>query len=451
MPTTPIIPRFVAVALAVLACLFVTPARAALEVQRVVSPGGIEVWLVENHANPILSMAMAFRGGSAVLDTATRLGTAELLTGLMNEGAGPHDSQAFQRLLEENSIEFEFEIGRDSLDGNLRTLTRYRDLAFDLLRLSLTEPRFDPDAVERVRAQLLADLARQAEDPDTIAGRTWWRLTFPDHPYGLSVPGTPESVAAITIEELREAARLAFLREHLVLGVVGDITPAELGPLIDRTFGALPVTAPRPEVATAKPVFGDTVVIDREVPQSTVVFGQPGIDRHDPDFYAAFVLNYILGGGGFTSRLTEEVREKRGLAYGVSTALITFDHADLWQGQVATQNARVGESIELIRQEWRRIAAEGPSAEELADAKTFLTGSFALRLNSTTSIAQFLAGIQVQELGIDYPQKRNSYIEAVTLEDVRRVAKRLDPALLSFVVVGRPEGVTATREAPGPS
>jgi zinc protease len=443
--------RLAALGLVFILCLAGDPARAAVKVERVVSPGGIEAWLVENHANPILSMTMAFRGGSAVVDEATRPGTAELLGALMNEGAGPYDSQAFQKALEEHSIGFDFDIGRDSFEGNLRTLTQYRDLAFELLRLSLTELRLDEDAVERVRAQLIAVLLREAEDPDAIAAKAFWRMTFPDHPYGRPVSGTPESVAAIAIEDLRRAVALTFLRKHLVLAVVGDITPAELGPLLDRTFGALPFEAERPVVPPASSAYGGTAVIDREVPQSTVSFGQPGIDRQDPDFYAAFLLNYILGGGGFASRLTEEVREKRGLAYGVSTWLSTLDHADLWQGQVGTQNARVGESIELIRQEWKRIAEEGPTAEELADAKTFLTGSFALRLNSTGSIAQFLVGIQIQKLGIDYPEKRNRYIEAVTLEDVRRVAKRLDPSKLSFVVVGKPEGVTATREAPGPS
>ena len=445
------IQRLAALGFALLICLGAAPARAAVDVVRVVSPGGIEAWLVENHANPILSMTMAFRGGAAIIDQATRPGAGELLAGMMNEGAGPHDSQAFQRLLQEHSIGFEFDVGRDSFEGSIRTLTRYRELAFDLLRLSLTELRLDQDAVERVRAQLIAVLAREAEDPDAIASKAFWRMTFPAHPYGAPVGGTPESIAALTIEELRRAASVTFLRDHLILGVVGDITPAELGPLLDRTFGALPAAAERPAVVAAQPALGDVAVIDRDVPQSTVVFGQPGVDRKDPDFYAAFVLNYILGGGGFASRLTEEVREKRGLAYGVSTWLTTLDYADLWQGQVATQNARVGETLGLIREEWRRLAAEGPTEKELADAKTFLTGSFALRLNSTGSIADFLVGIQVQELGIDYPNKRNDYIEAVTLEDVRRVAKRLDPAKLSFVVIGKPEGVAATREAPPPS
>jgi zinc protease len=443
--------RLAALGFALLVCLATPGARAAVKVERVISPGGIEAWLVENHANPILSMTMAFRGGAAVIDAATRPGTGELLAGMMNEGAGPHDSQAFQRLLQEHSIGFEFDLGRDSFEGSVRTLTRYRDLAFDLVRLSLTELRLDADAVERVRAQQIAVLAREAEDPDAIASKAFWRMTFPDHGYGRPVGGTPESAAAITIEELRRAASVTFLRDHLILGVVGDITPAELGPLLDRTFGALPASAERPEITMAQPAFGDVAVIDRDVPQSTVAFGQPGMDRKDPDFYAAFVLNYILGGGGFASRLTAEVREKRGLAYGVSTWLTTLDYADLWQGQVATQNARVGETLDLIRQEWRRLAEEGPTEKELADAKTFLTGSFALRLDSTGSIADFLVGIQVQELGIDYPERRNQYIDAVTLEDVRRVARRLDPAQLTFVVIGKPEGVEATREAPPPS
>jgi zinc protease len=443
--------RLAALGFALLLLLAAPPARGAVDVVRVVSPGGIEAWLVENHANPILSMTMAFRGGATVIDEATRAGTGELLAGMMNEGAGPHDSQTFQRLLEEHSIGFEFDVGRDSFEGSIRTLSQYRELAFELLRLSLTELRLDADAVERVRAQLIAILAREAEDPDAIASKAFWRMSFPDHPYGRPVGGTPETVSAITIEELRRAASVTFVREHLVLGVVGDITPAELGPLLDRTFGTLPASVARPEVTVAQPDLGDVAVIQREVPQSTVLFGQPGIDRQDPDFYAAFVLNYILGGGGFASRLTEEVREKRGLAYGVSTWLNTLDYADLWQGQVATQNARVGETLGLIRQEWKRLAEEGPTEKELEDAKTFLTGSFALRLNSTGSIAQFLVGIQIQKLGIDYPEKRNSYIEAVTLDDVRRVAKRLDPAQLTFVVIGQPEGVEATREAPGPS
>ena len=443
--------RLAALGIALFVSVAAAPAEAAVKVERVVSPGGIEAWLVENHDNPILSMTMAFRGGATVIDAATRPGTGELLAGMMNEGAGPHDSQAFQRLLQEHSIGFDFDVGRDSFEGSIRTLTSYRELAFDLVRMALTDLHLEKGAVERVRAQLIATLAREAEDPDAIASKAFWRMSFPDHPYGKPVGGTPETVGAITIEELRRAAQVTFLKDHLVLGVVGDITPAQLGPLLDRTFGALPASAERPEPGPAQPAFGGVAVIQREVPQSTVTFGQPGVDRQDPDFYAAFVLNYILGGGGFASRLTEEVREKRGLAYGVSTWLTTLDYADLWQGQVATQNARVGEVLDLIRKEWERLAKEGPTATELEDAKTFLTGSFALRLNSTGSIAQFLVGIQVQELGIDYPEKRNQYIEAVTLDDVRRVAQRLDPAELSFVVIGQPEGVAATREAPGPS
>ena len=448
MPT--LLRRFALLLAVILAAYATSPASAAVEVQRVVSPGGIEAWLVEDHANPVVSLALAFRGGAAALDRSGKEGTTELLAAMMNEGAGDLDSQAFQRALEENSIDFRFDAGRDAFEGSIRTLTRHRDLAFDLLRLALTVPRFDADAVDRVRAQLLASLAQKVEDPDYIAARAWWRLAFPDHPYGRPVDGTAESVAALGADDLRGAVGEAFARDRLVLAAVGDITASELALLLDRTFGQVPAASPAVEVPRAEPVLGDTVVIERDVPQSVAVFGQGGIDRDDPDFYAAYVLNYILGGGGFASRLTEEVREKRGLAYGVSTYLNTLEHSAVWQGQVATQNERVAESLHLIRDEWRRMAETGPTAEELSDAKTYLTGSFPLRLTSTGSLAGFLVDIQLQELGIDYVEKRNGLIEAVSLDDVKRVAARLmTPDRLSFVIVGRPKGVEPTRAAPG--
>ena len=426
------------------------PPSAAAEVQRVTSSGGIEAWLVEDHANPVVSLALAFRGGAAALDRLGKEGTTELLAAMMNEGAGDLDSQAFQRALEENSIDFRFDAGRDDFEGSIRTLSRHRDLAFNLLRLALTAPHFDVNAVERVRAQLLASLAQKVEDPDYIAALAWWRLAFPDHPYGRPVNGTAESVAALGADDLRRAVADAFARDQLLLAVAGDITAGELALLLDRTFGQLPAASPAVEVPPAAPILGDTVVIERDVPQSVAVFGQGGIDRDDPDFYAAYVLNYILGGGGFASRLTEEVREKRGLAYGVSTYLNALEHSAVWQGQVATQNERVAESLHLIRDEWRRMALSGPTTEELGDAKTYLTGSFPLRLTNTQSVAGFLVNIQLQKLGIDYVEKRNGLIEAVTLDDVKRVASRLmTPDRLSFVIVGRPKGVEPTRAAPG--
>ncbi|MGQ0664047.1 MAG: M16 family metallopeptidase [Pseudomonadota bacterium] len=437
-------------ALAVAAAATVAaPVRAAPKVERVLSPGGIEAWLVEDRMIPVLALEFSFRGGAA-LDPAGKEGLAQLATDLMTEAAGDHDSQAFQAMLEDRSIGLSLGAGLDTLTGSLKTLNEHREVAVDLLRLMLTRPRFDTADLERLRARTLAALARASEEPNTIAGRTFMATAFPGHPYGRPVRGTPDSVAKLGPEDLKAflAARLA--RDNLVIAAVGDITPFELGALLDLAFGELPAASAPGAVAEAAPHGrGRTIVVKRAIPQSVVSFGEAGVKRDDPDFYTATVMNYILGGGGFTSRLTAELREKRGLAYSVSSYLSPFDHAALVMGGTASANARVKQSIELIRAEWRRMRDEGPSAEELAEAKTYLTGSFALRLDSTARIARTLASMQYDRLGIDYLDRRNGLIEAVTLEDVRRLARRLlDPDRLLVVVVGEPEGLDGA-SAPG--
>jgi len=426
----------------------ILPAR-AVEVQRVVSPGGIEAWLVEDHSNPIIALDLAFRGGAA-LDPVGKAGLANLVSGLIDEGAGEYDSQAFQGLLQDLSIKLSFSAGLDTFNGDLTTLTKNRDTAFNLLRLALTAARFDAEPIERIRAQILAGLTQQSEDPGWIASRALDLLQFPDHPYGRPVSGTPETLAAIERKDLQEFAATRFARDRLAIGVVGDITPEELAGYLDKTFLALPaegVPIDVPETDPAAP--GAVVVVEKDVPQSVVQFAEKGIARDDPDYYAAYLVNYIFGGGGFASRLYAEVREKRGLAYSVYSYLNPMDHAALLQGGVATRNGRVADSLDVIRAEWRRMAQDGPTAEEVADAKTYLTGSFPLRFSSSGRIAGMLVSMQIEHLGIDYLKRRNSLIEAVTLEDAKRVARRLyDPDALTVVIVGRPDGITPTRPAP---
>ena len=440
-----------------LLCLAVTvvllpagPAR-AVEVQRVVSPGGIEAWLVEDHSNPIIMLDLAFRGGAA-LDPQGKEGLANMVSGLIDEGAGDLDSQTFQGRLQDLSIGLTFSAGLDNFSGDLRTLTENRDTAFELLRLALTEPRFDEEPVGRIRSQILTGLARQAEDPDHIVGRTLRKLFFPEHAYGRPSRGTPDSVAGLSAEDLRGFVSRRFARDRLIVGVVGDITPQDLARYLDRTFLGLPAKAAPADLAEAVPAGeGELVVVEKDVPQSVVAFGHRGIKRDDPDYYVAYVVNYILGGGGFSSRLYGEIREKRGLAYSVYSYLNPMGRSALIMGGVGTQNGRVALSLDLIRKEWRRMAEEGPSAEELGDAKTYLTGSFPLRFSSSGAISGMLVGMQLHSLGIDYLEKRNGFIEAVTLEDARRVARHLyDADNLTVVVVGRPEGVTPTRPAPEP-
>jgi len=421
----------------------------AVEVQRVVSPGGIEAWLVEDHTNPIIALELAFRGGSA-LDPEGKAGLAHMAASTIDEGAGPLDSQAFQGELDNLSISLRFQAGLDGFNGSLETLTANRDRAFELLRLALTEPRFDEEPVERIRSQIIASLSRESEDPDYIAGRVLRRLMYGDHVYARQTRGTEASIARITADDLRGFVKQRLGRDRLFVGVVGDITPEQLGKALDETFLALPAKSAPFEVPHAEVQNkGETVVIAKPIPQSVVALAQEGIARDDPDYYAAYVVNYILGGGGFNSRLVNEVREKRGLAYSVYSYLAAYDHGDMVYGGTATQNARVGESLDLIRQEWRRMAEAGPTEEELEAAKRYLTGSFPLRFNSSDNIAGMLVGMQLEDLGIDYLEKRNSYIEAVTLDDAKRVARELyQPDALTVVVVGSPEGVTPTREAP---
>ncbi len=419
--------------------------RAALatQIERVVSPGGIEAWVV-HEPSPLIALEFAFAGGAAQ-DPPDKPGMAYLAANVWDEGAGDLDAKAFHSRLENKSIELSFNAGRDHVRGSLRTLTVNRDQAFDDLRLALTAPRFDSDAVERVRAQVISRLRRQSTSPNDIASRTWWQTAFPGHPYGWPVTGTPDSMARITIDDLKTFTRHVLARGKLKVAIVGDIDAGEVGALLDRIFGALPA---EPELTDVPDVvmqgLGRRIVVPLDVPQAVVTFGTRGIERGDPDFMAAYIVNYVLGGGAFSSRLYREVREKRGLAYGVSDSLTSFDHAAVLIGGTATRSAVTGEAIGIIESEVRRLADSGPTEQEVADAKSYLEGSYALGLDTSTKVAGQLVQIQLDNLGIDYIDRRASLIEAVTLADTQRVAKRMLDAGLLVTVVGEPQGVSST-------
>ena len=437
------------ISLILLFALSFAQSAAAIDIQEVTSPGGIKAWLVESHANPLISLAIGFKGGSAS-DPADRQGLSELMSGLMDEGAGDIPSAEFQQHLADHGIRFGFEPSSDHYTGSLQFLTEDQTLAFDLLHLALTKLRFDAEPIARMKGQF-ESMIRQAEtDPNEIAGRALNRLLFADHPYGRPESGTVASMEAITVADLQGFVSRTFARDKLYIAVVGDITPAQLQPLLDKTFGDLPAMGAPIEVPEAKvDTAGGIVVIDQDIPQSIVLFAQNGIKREDPDFFPAYVANFALGGGGFSSRLMDEVREKRGLAYGISSDLSTYDHAGLVAGGVQTVNAKVGEVVDIVKAEWAKMQNKGPTAEELETAKTYLLGYYPRNFTTTASAARTLLGIQLSNLGIDYVTRREHEIAAVTLADVKRVAKRLfDPAKLAIVVVGKPVGVVANREAP---
>jgi zinc protease len=423
------------------------PSLAANKVQAVTSATGITAWLVEDHSLPVVTVDVSFRGGAA-LDPADKAGLATFTADLLDEGAGELDSPTFQGKLEDLATSMEFTASEDAVSASLRTITANLAPSLDLLRLALTAPRFDPPAVTRVRGQLLAQLARNQREPHYIATRLWFRNAFGDHPYARPLRGLPDSIERIAADDMHQFVRERFGKDVMIIGAVGDITPATLRDLLDKTFGALPARAAAATVPEVQPnAAGALLLAKLPIPQSVVTFGEPGIKRDDPDWYAAYVVNYVLGGGGFGSRLTEEVREKRGLAYSVATGLDPLQHSGLILGSVATQNSRLAQSLEIIRAEWRRLRDEGPTEKEIADAKTYLTGSYALSLDSTGQIAATLVAIQRDKLGIDYLERRNALIDKVTIADAKRVARRLfDPDKLSFVVVGSPENLAGAKE-----
>jgi zinc protease len=424
--------------------LIASPARAEIAIQEVVSPGGITAWLVEEHSIPFTAMQLRFTGGSA-LDPAGKRGATAMMTYLLEEGAAGMDSRAFAAAAESLAASYRFDIYSDALTISAQFLTENRDAAVDLLHTAMTETRFDQEALDRVRGQVLSNLRSDLADPGSIASRAFDRLTWGDHPYGSDQDGTPETVAALTREDLVAAQKAVMARDRLFVGVVGDITAEDLGPMLDRLLGDLPATgAPMPVRATYQLKPGVTV-IDYDSPQSIAIFGQEGLALDDPDYFTAMVLNEAVGGGSFASRLMNEVREKRGLTYGIGTYLQPMDLGKLLVGQFASANGKMSEALDVVRQVWADIAANGLTEAELQDTKTYLTGAYPLRFDGNATIARIITGMQAQGLPINYAATRNDKVEAVTMEDVKRVAKRLfRPEDLGIVVVGKPDGVVST-------
>ena len=396
----------------------------ATEIQRVVSPGGIEAWLVENNTIPLISVDFAFQGG-ATQDPAGKEGLTNLMSTLLDEGAGDLTSQAYQTKLEDLSVELGFSAGRDTFSGSMKTLTANRDAAFDMLRLAITDPRFDKDAIDRMRTRLVAGIRNDSRDPDSVAIDHWYAAAFPGHPYGRRTEGTEKTLAAITREDLVALHKHLMARDNLKIAVVGAIDAKTLAPLLDKTFGKLPAKADLVKVPDVTMKTGVVENVDMDVPQAVIRLGLPGLKRADPDFIPAYVMNYILGGGSFSSRLYEEVREKRGLAYSVWSYLAPYDHTGILMAGTGTKAQSAGETLKIMEEQIARMAKDGPTADELKKAKSYLTGSYALRFDTSGKIADQLVGIQMENLGIDYINKRNDLIEAVTLDDVKRVAREL--------------------------
>ena len=421
-----------------------TPLRAEIAIQAVTSPGGIKAWLVEDHGIPFTALEIRFRGGTS-LDAPGKRGAVNLMTALIEEGAGDLDSQGFAAARDALAAEFSFSSDQDGVSVSTRFLTENRDQAMALLQQALVAPRFDQVAVDRVRGQVLAGLRNDEKDQGSIAGRLARERSYGNHPYATVGDGTMDSVTALTRDDIVAAHKSSLARDRITVAAAGDITAAELGLLLDKLLADLPASGAAQPGRADMMIKSGIKLQDFPGPQSVVMFGHGGIRFDDPDYFAASLLNEIFGGGRFTARLMTEVREKRGLTYGIGTGLASYDHSEALVGQFQASNDKVAEAIDVIRAEWAKIAADGVTDAELATAKTYMTGSYPLRFDGNGTIASILVGMQIMGLTTDYPKTRNARVEAVTMADMKRVAARLfKPDDLAFIVVGEPVGVTPT-------
>jgi zinc protease len=429
-----------------------TPSHAAAKIQHLISPGGIEAWFVQDATVPLVAMEFAISGGAAQ-DPADKSGVGSMVAGLIDEGSGDLDSKTFHERLDRRAIELSFSATRDYFRGSMRMLKDNRDEAFDLLRMSLTSPHFDSADVERIRTQVLSGLRRDTSNPSALASRKFLQIAFGDHPYGRPSNGSLESVPNITIADLKDYVRRVLAKENLKIAVVGDIDAASLGRLLDQTFGALPAKAsltPVPDIEAMRPPLREFIPLD--VPQTVVMFGGPGFRRNDPNFMSAFVVNHILGGGALSSRLYREVREKRGLAYSVYDSLLWMDHSALFIGNTGTRADRAGETVDAVNTEVRRMAEDGPTQQELDEAKSYLKGSQMLSLDTSSKLAAALLQYQLDRLPIDYIERRNAVVDAVTLDDAKKAAQKLWERGLLTVIVGRaPQAATQPAAVTAPA
>jgi zinc protease len=437
-------PPFAVALMLMLAVVFlilpaIASARAAVTIQEVTSQKGIKAWLVEDHAVPIVSIRFAFAGGSTQ-DPAGKEGLANLMTGLFDEGAGDLDSNAFQERLDDAGAEMGFDASRDFVYGSMRMLADQKDEALELLRLAIESPRFDASPIARVRSQIVSGIVASAKDPETAAQFAWAKALYGQHPYSRRDEGTEQSLAAISADDLRALHKHLFARSNLTVAVVGAIDAETLARQLDKLFGDLPAEPSLQKIARVDPKLGQQIRIPYDLPQATLQLAYPGIERNDPQFFAAYLMNHILGGGSFTSRLFSEVREKRGLAYSIDSSLVNNEHSSSLVIGTATRSDRAPETLAIIRAEVKRMADEGVSEEELEAAKKYVIGSYAINnLDTSRSIARTLVELQIDGLGIDYITTRKGQIEAVTAAEVQAVAKRLLSAEPAVLIVGPAE------------
>lgn len=436
--------KFFLIAVFSILILLIKPLYAELNIQELTSQNGTKFWLAQEKSIPFVSLEIRFRGGTSMDDNKTR-GAVSFMTAMLEEGAGELDAQAFSKARDSIAASFNFDVSRDNLSVSARFLSDTREEAIQLLKQALTTPRFDQEAMERVRKQIISIIASNQKNQNKIAQSKLYELTFPDHIYSSSGLGSTEKITLLNGNDLRQAHKVAITRDRISVSIVGDISEIQAIEMLDELLENLPNSSKLlPKRVRANLDLG-TVLVDYPSPQSVAFFTFKGISRTDQDFFAAFVMNHILGGGGFNSRLMKKIREERGLTYSVNTSLAQYDHAELYLGMFQSSNDKISEAIGILKKEIALLANNGVNQEELEEAKKFLIGAYPLRFDGNVRIANILAGMQFMGLDKEYIKLRNVMVSGVTSEDVARVAERLlSSKEFTLVVVGKPEGLKAS-------
>ena len=421
-------------------------AKPYLDIREIHTKGGLTAWMVNDKTIPIFALKFSVKGG-AQNDPQGKEGLTELLSSTLDEGAGARDSETVQNALDANGIRMGFNATRDRFVGSLKTTTAHQDLAVALFDDALNRPHFARDAVERMKQAILSNQRFEKADPNWLAGKALFETLFPGQPYGRTVDGSEESIKSLTTDDLKTYRPQTFCKDDLKIAVVGDIAPDKAEAMIDKVFGAWPTCGDVNSAPEVDPVnLGKRVDVPWQGAQSVVLMAQPGLARQDKDWWAARILDFGLGGGEFSSRLMDEVRVKRGLTYGVGTALVPYDLSPLWIVQSGIDAPKTDEALSVIRQIWGDVAKDGLKDDEIKEAKSYLIGSLPLALTSTDNIAAIVLQLQEDGLPMDTLDRRADEINAVTVKDVKRVAnERLHADQLTTIVVG-PQKAAATTD-----
>ena len=412
------------------------PAVAAMVPKRTVLANGLVLLTSEQRALPMVSIELLIDAGSRH-ETASQAGLANLTSKLLTQGTQKRSATQISETLDFMGASLATGAGEDIATVSMTILKKDLPAGLELLAEILAQSNFPQAEIDRQKQAVIASIKAREEDPGAVAGLAFNAALFPKSPYGRPVEGTEASVKAIAQKSLQDFFSRCYRPNRAIIAVVGDVAEQEVAQALTKAMKAwskgAPGTKPQPPAEIGK---AQTVEINKDLTQANIVLGHNGVNRGNPDYYAIQVMNYILGGGGFSSRAMDSIRNERGLAYSVYSYFAAEKSHGSFQFVMQTKNETAGEAIRIAKEEMRRIREQPVSEQELSDAKDYLIGSFPLRFDTNRKVAGFLAQVEYYELGLDYPERYADLIRAVTRDDVLRAAKQyLRPDDLVTVIV----------------